>query len=110
MPNTENRWGNSSSFDSSSYDNDSMGYTAQTAIGFPVLQSVPQPDVPNAQPPVAAGAYTNPSLTYAGEQVSLRTNETPNAGSASVTKCTLPSRRTTQIQSQSAPRPSPRGA
>lgn len=82
FPNTENRFGTSSSspYDANSYDNDSMGYTTQTAIGCPTLQAVQQPPMGATGPTVAAGAYTNPTLTYQGQSVSLRTDETPDAG------------------------------
>ncbi len=57
-----------------------MGYTTQTAIGCPTLQAVQQPPMGATGPTVAAGAYTNPTLTYQGQSVSLRTDETPDAG------------------------------
>ena len=77
MANTKNRYPASGLF------NDAIAYSSlATPPGTcPTLDFVPQPSEPGAKPPVAAGAFTNPTLfTGSGAPVSLRTNESP-AGS-----------------------------
>jgi len=66
----ENRW----SDDPSSLLNDAIAYASPSVPGScPVLQFIPQTTT-------AVGAYTDPTVTYDGHLLSLRTKESPVAG------------------------------
>jgi hypothetical protein len=66
----QNRW----SHDPTSLVNDAIGYASSTgAAGCSQLAFA-------RQTTPAVGAYRNPSVTYHGRSISLRTNESPNAG------------------------------
>lgn len=74
--NTAIRW----PYDRSSLINDAIAYaTTRGADGCPVLNFVPwAPGTPGAAP----GAYADPVVTTTKGDLSLRTNESPNAGIA----------------------------
>jgi hypothetical protein len=77
MPNRKNR------YPASGLYNDAIAHSSLTTppSTCPTLDFVPQPSEPGVDPPIAAGAFTNPTLFIGSDvPVSLRTNEAPEAG------------------------------
>jgi hypothetical protein len=77
VANTKNR------YPASGLYNDAIAHSSLTtpAGTCPTLDFVPQPSEPGVEPPIAAGAFTNPTLFIGSDvPVSLRTNEAPEAG------------------------------